>query len=69
VTSSASWTIAPGGKIGPEFPDRRVEAQASHMAGAVGRSYREGLLMPGDQIGQAAVRDFDSLGCPLEPEV
>ena len=43
-------------------PRRRREPESRDVAGPVASGYRECVVMPGDEIGQAAVRDLDALG-------
>src|SRR5690242_15939352 len=49
-----------GGKVGPCFPNRRVEANARQHAGSVVARHIECSLMPTDQVEKATVRNFNS---------
>ncbi len=51
-----------GAEIGPDLPDRRVEAEPGEMGRAIGPGDRECAMMPGDQIGEIGMGQLDALG-------
>ncbi len=56
-----------GGQGGPDLPDRGIEGERGQQGGPVLRDERIGAPVPGDEVGEAAVRDLDSLRAARRP--
>ena len=51
-----------GGKVGPNLPDRGIEAGRGNLAGIVGCAHLECAMVPTNEVQQAGVRDLDAQG-------